>query len=114
MQTFYSNADFRKMKTFLFMYMNSCDVIICYLKLLKARSWPVHLYPIFNAHKNTNLWAHNKVISLVLLEQSRYTYIIMQDKQIQVNVLVLNLQNFYRYYLIEQSLFKKFVFLIYT
>ena len=78
-----------------------CDVIICYLEPFENskcfphflgiyRSWPVHLYPIFNANKNTNLWAHNKVISLVLFEQFRYTYIIMQDKQIQVNFLLVH------------------------
>ena len=55
---------------------------------LWAHNKVIYLYPIFNANKNTNLWAHNKVISLVLIEQSRYTYIFMQDKQIQVNFLL--------------------------
>ena len=51
-QTFCSNADFTKARkpietkvnTFLFLYMNSLDVIICYLKLRKTRSvFPIPL-----------------------------------------------------------------------
>ena len=51
-QTFFSNADFTKARkpietkvtTFLFMYMNSADVIICYLELRKTRSvFPIPL-----------------------------------------------------------------------
>ena len=51
-QTFCSNANFTKARkpietkvnTFLFMYMNSRDVIICYLELLKTQSvFPIPL-----------------------------------------------------------------------
>ena len=51
-QTFCSNADFTKARkpietkvnTFLFMYMNLSDVIICYLELRKTRSvFPIPL-----------------------------------------------------------------------
>ena len=44
LQTFCSNADFTKVNIFLFMYMNSRDVIICYLELRKTRSvFPIPL-----------------------------------------------------------------------
>ena len=52
LQTFCSNANFMevrksietKVNTFLFMYMNSCDVIICYLELRKTQSvFPIPL-----------------------------------------------------------------------
>ena len=44
LQTFCSNADFTKVDFFFFMYMNSGDVIICYLELRKIRSvFPIPL-----------------------------------------------------------------------
>ena len=51
-ETFCSNADFTKagkpietkVNTFLFMYMNPCEVIICYLELRKTQSvFPIPL-----------------------------------------------------------------------
>ena len=68
-QTFCSNADFTKaqkpietkVNTFLLMYMNSRDVIICYLELRKTRSvFPIPLeFEISKFVARTRYYHHN-------------------------------------------------------